>query len=416
MISSPVTALKTAAASLRAHKGRTLLTILGIVIGIVAIVLVIALGQGAKQLILSEVQSIGANTIIIRPGRQPDSPAQIADTLFSDSLTVADVNALREPFNVPGVISVHPAVLVSGEVTYQNQFYRPTILGWTASGMSESFQIEPQSGTVFSNDQIRQRAKVAIIGSKVKTELFGESDALGHFFNLRGQRLQIIGIYPPRGQVLAFNLDDIVLLPYTTAQKDILGINHFHEVFLRFDPLTDPELVADNIRATLRERHGITDPAKDDFFVMTQQDIADRLNTITSVLTIFLVAIASISLLVGGIGIMNIMLVSVTERTHEIGLRKAVGATSRHILRQFLLEAAILTSLGGILGTILALALSYLITFVARSQYQLNWPWHLPYFAILLGLGVSALIGLTFGIYPASQAAKKDPIEALRYE
>jgi putative ABC transport system permease protein len=411
-----LTITKTAFHSLRTNLARSLLTILGIVIGVMAIVLVVALGQGAQGLILDQVKGVGANTIILRPGRQPTGPDSAAETILSDSIKQREIDALNNPINVPDIESVDPAVLVTGPVQYQENTYRPMILGWTADALVQMFQISPSEGTLFSDDDILQRSKVAIIGSKVREKLFGSSDALGEYIKIRGQNIRILGILPSRGQVSAFNIDDMVLLPHSTAQKDILGINYFNEIFIRAKDGADVDLVASDIKATLRDLHNITDPEKDDFFAMTQKDIVDRLSTITQALTIFLAMIASISLVVGGIGIMNIMLVSVTERTREIGLRKALGATNRDILRQFLLEAVILTVSGGATGTILGISLAFITSVVLKAQFNLAWPFQLPLSAIILGVGMAGVVGLGFGLYPARKAAQKDPIEALRYE
>ena len=411
-----LTITRTAFHSLRTNLARSLLTILGIVIGVMAIVLVVALGQGAQGLILDQVKGVGANTIILRPGRQPTGPESAAETILSDSIKQREIDALKNPINVPDIESVDPAVLVTGPVQYQENTYRPMVIGWTADALVQMFQISPSEGTLFSEDDILQRSKVAVIGSKVREKLFGSSDALGEYIKIRGQNIRILGVLPPRGQVSAFNVDDLILVPYSTAQKDILGINYFNEVFLRAKDGSDVDLAASDIKATLRDLHNITDPEKDDFFVMTQKDIVDRLSTITQALTIFLAMIASISLVVGGIGIMNIMLVSVTERTREIGLRKALGATNRDILRQFLLEAVILTVSGGASGTILGISLAFLASVILKTQFNLAWPFQLPLSAIILGVGMAGVVGLGFGLYPARKAALKDPIEALRYE
>ena len=411
-----ISSTKTAYQALRTNWGRSLLTILGIVIGIVAIVLVVGLGQGAQRLILQEVEGIGGNAVIIRPGRQPEGPTDFQETLFSDAIGDQEIAAISRPENVPNIVSVDPAVIVPGSATFQDQAFRPIMFGWTATAMDELFQISPDQGISFTEDDIRQRSKVAIIGSRVKQELFGESDALGKFIKIKGRNVRVIGIYAPRGQIAFFNVDEVILMPYTTAQKDFLGINYFHEVFIRTDPTADVTVVADDVRATIRELHGITDPAKDDFFVVTQENIIESISLVTDILTIFLVAIASISLVVGGVGIMNIMLVSVTERTHEIGLRKAVGATSQDIQRQFLIEAVILTATGGILGTTFAVVLAWIITIGVRQQFNIAWPFQLPIPAVIIGVATATAIGLLFGIYPARQAAKKDPIEALRHE
>ncbi len=407
---------KTSFRALRAHLGRTILTILGIVIGVIAIVLVIALGQGAQDLILSQVESIGANTIIVRPGRQPTAPVDIAETILSDSITERDVTALLKPANVPDIESIAPAVLVPGAITRENTVFRGTVFGWTPEALGQIFNVYPDQGSFFTPDDVKQASKVIIIGNKVKEDLFGESDALGEFVTVRGQKLQVVGILPPKGQVSAFNVDEIALIPYTTAQKTILGIHYFHELFIRAKDTANIDVVVADIEATLRETHNITDPEKDDFFVVTQANVIETVQSITQILTIFLVSIASISLMVAGIGIMNIMLVSVTERTQEIGLRKALGATNKNILLQFLIESLILTGTGGIIGTTIAIAIAALVSYVAQTYFALNWPFTLPLGAIVLGIGVSGTIGLLFGIYPARKAAAKDPIEALRFE
>lgn len=408
--------LKTADRALRANWGRSLLTILGIIIGVMAIVLVIALGQGAQDLILNQVQSIGANTIILRPGRQPTQPSDAAETLLTDSLKQKDLDALLKPINVPDLEAADPAVLVPGAISYQNSVYRATVLGWTPNALGEVFNVYPDQGSFFTQDDVRSYAKVIVIGSKVKKELFGDSDALGEFVTVHGQKLQVVGILPEKGQVSAFNVDDIGLIPYTTAQKTLLGIDYFHEIFIRATPNADVDQVAADITATLRENHNITDPSKDDFFVVTQKTIVATVSSVTQVLTIFLVSIASISLMVGGIGIMNIMLVSVTERTQEIGLRKAVGATNQNILLQFMIEALMLTFAGGVIGTGIAITIAALVSYIAQAYFNLAWPFTLPLGAIVLGVGVSTTIGLVFGLYPARKAANKDPIEALRFE
>ncbi len=404
------------ARALAAHMGRSLLTILGIIIGVVAIVLVISLGQGAQNLILSQVESIGSNTIVVRPGRQPNGPSGVAESILSDSIKERDIIALKKPANVPGLDTIEPAVLVPGAISYQNSIFRGTVLGWTPEALGSVFNIYPEEGSFFSDEDVRQHAKVIVIGHKVKQELFGDSDALGQFVTVHGQKLQVVGILPTKGQVSAFNVDEIGLIPYSTAQKTILGINYFHELFIRAKNSEDVDTVVKDITATLREIHGITDPAKDDFFVVTQESVIATIRTITQTLTIFLVAIASISLMVAGIGIMNIMLVSVTERTQEIGLRKALGATNKNILLQFLVESLMLTITGGLLGTLIAITIAALVSYIAETYFALSWPFTLPVGAILLGVGVSSAIGLLFGIYPARKAASKNPIEALRFE
>lgn len=408
--------IRTAARGLRTNLTRSLLTILGIVIGVSAIVLVLSFGKGAQNLILNEVQGVGGDAIIVRPGREPSGPSDVADTILSDSLTQRDVDALQKTANVPNVKSVHPAVLVPGSVAYRDETFRPTILGWDAEAISGIFHIYPSEGDFFTDSDVKSRAAVAVIGSRVKDELFRTTPAVGQIIKVKNKNMRVIGVLPKRGQVSFFNLDTTVLIPSSTAQKDILGINYYHEILVR---ITDPSLAetaADDIRATLREQHSISDPKKDDFYVTTQQDIVQRLSTITQVLTIFLSAIAAISLVVGGVGIMNIMLVSVTERTKEIGLRKTLGATNKDILGQFLLEALFLTISGGALGILIATGISLAAAAIIRTQFNLPWEFIFPLSALTIGLGMAGSVGIIFGLYPAILASRKSPIEALRYE
>ena len=411
-----MTNVRTFGVAVKSNLGRSLLTILGIVIGIVAIVVVIALGQAARIFIIDQVEGVGGRTLILRPGRQPQGPTDIAESILSDSLTPRDIVALRQPGRVDGLEAVEPAVLVPGSVSYQNQVFRPVTLGWSGEALTRFFQIYPEEGDVFTDEDIRAHAKVAVIGAHVKDELFGESSAVGEFVKIKGVNLRVIGVLPAKGQVSVLNLDDVVIIPSTTAQKDVMGIDFYHEVFLSVADGFDIDAVAVDVRETLRDLHGINDPSKDDFFVLAQKDIVERVGVITQALTLFLVAIASISLLVGGIGIMNIMLVSVTERTREIGLRKALGATNEDILRQFLFESLLLTVTGGVLGVVIAFAFVWLASFVVRTYFGLFWPFVLPWYGVALGVGMAGFVGVVFGLYPARKASRRNPIEALRYE
>ena len=407
---------KTAYDGLCSNRSRSFLTMLGIIIGIAAIILIVSIGKGAEQLILTQVEGMGADMIIIRPGQQPTGPSDIADTLFSDSLTKGDIEALKKKNNVPDMVSIAPSVMVTGSVSYRGETYRPMMFGWSAEFMSDMFNIYPERGMLFGEEEIEQLARVVVIGSKVEEELFGEDSALGKKIKIRDQNFRVIGIFPAHGQAMFFNIDEVVLIPYSTAQTYLLGINHYHEVMLR---VTDPENIDRaiyDIETTLRERHNISDPDDDDFYIESQQGVVDQIGTILSVLTLFLSSVVAISLVVGGIGVMNIMLVSVTERTKEIGLRKAVGATNDDILFQFLIESTMLTFAGGILGIALGATLALLAS--AALSYVLNDPWRFsfPVSAALLGVAVSAAVGIVFGLYPARKASKKSPIEALRYE
>jgi len=406
--------LKTAVKGLRANKSRSALTILGIVIGITSIILIMSLGKGAEDLILNQVRGLGAATIIIEPGREAQGPSDFG-SLFTDSLKDREVEALSKPSNVPGVEGLTPMVVLSTTVSFENEVDSFMILG-AAPLLAEIVDVYPEFGQFFSDEQVQQLSAVAVIGSEVKEKLFGPSEALGQNIKIKNKVFKVIGISPKKGQVGMLDVDNSIIVPYTTALKYLSGMNYYHQILVKAKSEQIVPQTVEDIEATLRELHDITDPSKDDFQVATQEDIAQRVSMVTSILTIFLAAIAAISLVVGGIGIMNIMLVSVTERTREIGLRKALGATTRNILTQFLLESVILTLLGGVIGIILGVFDSFIASLILTKALGSTWQFTVAVQAILLGLGVSAFVGVVFGLYPAQQASKKSPIEALRYE
>lgn len=401
---------------LRTNAARSLLTILGIVIGITAIIVIVSIGQGTERLITSEIQGMGANTIIVRPGKEPTGPTDAADMLFADSLKTSDVEALLRKENVSDIEAIAPIVMVSGSASYGSETYRPTILGWDAAFMGKVMNLSPRVGEFFSSIDIRSKASVAVIGAKVEQELFGGESALGKNLRIKNHAFRVVAVLEPHGQSTFFNVDEIIVVPYTTAQSYLLGINHFHEIMIQIENAENARAAVRDIETTLRERHNITDPEKDDFFVVTQEGIIDQIGTILSVLTIFLSSVVAISLVVGGIGVMNIMLVSVTERTREIGLRKALGARNRDILLQFLTEAVLLTAAGGVIGIILGILFSLIAGSVITQVLGRPWGFEFPYAAAALSISVSALVGLVFGIYPARKASLKSPIEALRHE
>ena len=399
---------------LGANKSRSALTILGIVIGITAIILVMSVSEGAKNLILAQVQGIGSRTITVEPGREPRGPSEFG-SIFTTSLKEPEVKAIKNPALVRGVAQVAPVVITSDTVSFQNETRNASILGVTPEILSV-FELNPGRGSFFTDNEVRSRVSVAVIGSEINKELFGQTDALGENIKVGVRNFKVVGVFREVGQKGFLNIDEQVMVPVSSAQEYLLGIDHYNFIMVKADSEAMVPRTARDLKLTLRELHNISDPAKDDFHVTTQADIADRIGNITGILAALLGAVAAISLVVGGIGIMNIMLVSVTERTREIGLPKAVGATNKNILIQFLFEAIILTVIGGIIGILFGALLSFIVALILSRSLDLNWSFTFPLSAALLGLVVAALVGLVFGIYPARQAARKNPIEALRYE
>lgn len=408
-----VYSVKSAVVALKRNKSRSVLTVLGIVIGITAIILVMSLGQGAQNLILAQIQGIGAKTIAVLPGRHPKGPADIAQTL-GDSLKERDLELLRRKSNAPTLAVIEPIVFGAASIAYKNETYQATVFGVT-NFVEGIYKLEFSEGAFLSEADSKQTANVVVLGSKIKEELFGSSDAVGEKVRIKNRNYRIIGVLESKGQSF-INFDEAIMAPYTTVQQYMLGIRYFHRLVGEADKEENVERTVGDIKATLRAAHGITDPEKDDFNVETQADALKTVGSITNILKLFLIAMAAISLVVGGVGIMNIMLVAVTERTREIGLRKALGATKSNILIQFLLEAVILTGLGGLIGISFGAGLSFIVSLVLSRVANLAWMFTLPVSAILLGLGVSSLVGLIFGLYPARQASLKSPMEALRYE
>lgn len=401
---------------LKTKPSRTFLTLLGVAIGVAAVVIIASLGAGTQALILDEISGLGADVMVVQPGAEPESIADIANVLFADILNQDDVDAVLRKENVPHAVDASPFVMVPGTVTFGNETYVPQIIGAEARIYTDIFDIYPSEGEMFGDESVKEKASVAVIGYKVNQELFGQSSGLGEKISIKDRKFKVVGVLPKLGQVAFNNVDTLVLIPYTTAQTYLTGKSFFNEFIVRVDNPENLKRTEKDIELTLRELHGLEDGEKNDFVIRTPESLVEQVGTILLSLTIFLSSVVAVALVVGGIGIMNMMLVSVTERTREIGLRKAVGATNTDVLYQFLIEAMMLTFMGGAVGIAVGAGVSYGAGLLVVRFTDLAWTFQLPFSVSLGALVFSVGIGLIFGIYPARKASKKSPMEALRYE
>ncbi len=401
--------------NLLANKLRSFLTILGLVIGIGAIIIIFSVGSGAQSLILNEINSLGTNMVGVLPGASDEKgpPASVFGITIT-TLTYDDAMAINQERNVPHVQAVAAYVNGVDTISWQNQSQSVNYMG-TTSNYSEVENIKIKSGRFFTQAEERGMERLVVLGYQVAEDIFGNFDPLGEKVKIKRENFTVIGVIDKRGASFFQNNDDQVFLPLKTAQKLLLGINHVSYVRVRTTDASYNREVIENIKRTLRERHNITNPADDDFSARDLQEAVKVLNQLTDALKFFLAAVASVSLLVGGIGIMNIMLVTVSERFREIGLRKAVGATNGRILNQFIIETLTITFISGLIGVLGGAIISGLIALVA-NYLGYNWTFVISPFSIILGFGVATIIGLIFGIYPAVKASQLDPIEALRRE
>jgi putative ABC transport system permease protein len=399
--------LRLALRALARNKMRSLLTMLGIIIGVGAVIATVSIGQGAQYLVQQGIQSMGTNAVFIAAGSNRPGGARMGFWAVK-TLTIDDLHAiLRE---VPLIRQAAPAVMSRAQIVYQNQNWNTQMQG-TTPNYFEIRNWPVESGSVFSQDEVDMAANVCVLGTTVANILFEKANAVGQTVRIGNLPFRVVGVLESKGQsVMGTDQDDVIFAPYTTVQKKISGITWIQ--FMNASAVTQEASLAavPQITALLRERHRIRPGEDDDFFVRTQSEVADLANQTQSVMTLLLGSIASVSLIVGGIGIMNIMLVSVTERTREIGVRMAVGATESDVQNQFLVEAVTLSMAGGMAGIVVGLIGSALI-----SKF-LTWPTLISFWAILIAAIFSGAVGVFFGFYPARKAARLDPIEALRYE
>lgn len=398
--------ISTAVRAILVNKNRSLLTMLGIIIGVASVVLMVSIGRTFQGYILSQIESIGTNMIEVIPAGLDKFGGNLESLTYDDYLAIKGLSTVE---------SVTPVIIVGREVSYGKEELTPFIFG-AYEEFAVNYGLTVDRGrAIGSNDEDGAKA-VAVIGADSAVDLFGNTDPLGKRINIGNDTFTVIGILVRKGSLILQDFDKMVLLPFSTA-RSVTGQRYLSYVTMR--SVGDPELARQDITELLRQRHRIknpyNDPDKDDFIARSAEQVTATINSVTLGLTIFLALVAAISLLVGGIGIMNIMLVSVTERTKEIGLRKAVGAKKKDILLQFLLEAVSLTVSGGVIGLALGIFTGWFLTQIAAKILG-SIDFVLSGYSIFLALAMAVGTGLIFGIYPAKKAASLSPMEALRYE
>ncbi|HUV05393.1 MAG TPA: ABC transporter permease [Armatimonadota bacterium] len=391
---------------LAANKMRAALTMLGVVIGVSAVITMLALAGGARERMMAHIQQMGTNVLIIRPGEA--QRRAVAGGLGSiQSLTLQDSEAVAD--NCPSVAKTAPEVMMSAQVKYGNQNTNTSILGTTPDFLSvRNYRV--QKGVFFTNRDVKSLRKVAVIGPTVAKNLFGERPPVGKAISIKGTRFSVIGLMAEKGAGGFGDPDDQIIVPVTTAMRRLFGMQYVRTISAQARSMELMDGASMEITTLLRKRHRIAAGAEDDFVIRNQAEIIEMASEASGTFALLLGGIASVSLLVGGIGIMNIMLVSVTERTREIGIRMAVGARRRDIQNQFLVEAMVLSMVGGVVGILVGMLGSFAIT----SFSELNAVVSLS--SIALSFGFAAFVGIFFGFYPARKASRLNPIDALRYE
>jgi putative ABC transport system permease protein len=391
------------------NKLRAFLTMLGIIIGVASVIAMVAIGQGSKQSIQSQLSGMGSNMIVIRPNSNVTGGVRL-DATSVQTLTLNDVVALQKKSTYLSAVS--PSATAKGQVIYGNNNWSTTIQGVNNFYLDTIRQWSLTAGNEFTDKDIASEAKVCLLGQTVVTNLFTNGEnPVGKYIRFAQIPFMVIGVLSPKGaNAFGQDQDDIIIAPYTTVQKRILSTIYFQNIYASAKDESSTVQASTEISQILRDSHRLKSTDDDDFAVRTMEELINTFSSTSQLLTILLAVIAGISLLVGGIGIMNIMYVSVTERTREIGLRMAIGATGWDILLQFLTEAIMISITGAVIGVMLGITASKLVTLF------LSWPTLITQFSIILSFMVCVITGVFFGYYPAQKASRLDPIEALRYE
>ena len=394
--------------ALRRNAMRTALTALGMIIGVAAVIVMVAIGTGASASIQSQIQSAGSNIVMVTAGSGGFGPVRQGQGAVT-TLTAEDAHAIRR--EVPGVRYISPGLNTRTQVVAAAGNWNTQIQG-AGADLAAIRSWPAQFGTFFTDEDVTAARKVAVLGSVVRDQLFGAgADPTGEIVRIKNQPFQVIGVLTSKGQAaMGQDQDDTVIVPFTTVQKKLMGVQHVTNITVSAENGVPLDAMTDQIAALLHTRHKLQPGADDDFLVRTLEEMASVLTSTTRTMTYLLAGIAAVSLIVGGIGIMNIMLVSVTERTREIGLRLAVGARDVDVLLQFLVESIVLSLAGGAIGIALGFGISYVV------QRVMQWSAMVTPSAVAMSFGVAAAIGVFFGFYPARKAARLNPIDALRYE
>ena len=395
---------KMALRSLVTHKLRTFLTALGIIIGVASVISMISIGEGARSQTQDTISKFGTNIITVKPGQKK---SRHVTTGKVDTLTMDDADYIKT--NISLITGVAAQVYRSAQLKFENKNTNTTVRG-TGASYARLANFEMDRGRFFNDEEIRSARRVCVVGSTVLKNLFDNINPLGKTIKVNGKNFLVIGTTIPKGALSWFDPDDQIFIPVTTAQKRIFGMKHVQSIDVQAGRIEDLEIIIEDITRLLKQKHNILEGKEDDFYVQNSAQFLRSWGDSAKTFTYLLGGIAAISLMVGGIGIMNIMLVSVTERTREIGIRKALGAKKKEILEQFLIESVLISFLGGGIGILLGIAISRFVSDVG------GWDTIVSTQSILMAFGFSVAIGIFFGFYPANKAANLNPIDALRYE
>jgi len=408
-------AVKISLTNLRANKVRSFLTMLGLVIGITSIIIIMSVGAGAQSLIVNQIKGFGTDLISVMPGSSDESgpPASVLGIVIT-TLKYEDAQALEKKQNVEYVAAAAAYITGQGTISWRDVNLEATYTGTTANH-TEVEESKVTMGRFFDEAEEKSISRVVVLGPAMAEDLFGQQDPIGETIKIEKHAFKVIGVMEERGVVGLENQDNKIFVPLITAQKLLVGVDYVTLIRVKVGNTDYVDQSMEEIRQTLREQHNIDDPTDDDFSVRSAAQALEIVTTITDALKFFLAAVGGLALVVGGIGIMNIMLIAVNERIREIGLRKAVGARNIHLITQFLVETVVITVVAGAVGIIIGATFSGLVAAVANFL-DYDWDFIVSFQSIFLGLGVSSLIGIVFGLYPALKTSKIDPIDALRYE